>query len=673
MAGESKATVLVVEDDPGVSRLLVLRLERAGYHALVATTAAEALDRIRAEAVDLLLLDQQLPGGVTGLELFAQVRQAGFDVPAILVTGFTADTIVLQSLRAGVFDFVPKTPDYLDYLLPSIDRVLNKRRTEFQLVESEARLASIVRSALDAVLTVDEQHRIHVFNPAAEQMFALPVAEAAGQPVERLLPAWADREWGDRPRPSAAPGERIERWETEGVRADGSRFPVEVSVSWVEANRRRFWTCVARDISERKRAQEERERLIREQAARREAEDARQRIQAVAKENSRLYEELRRIDRLKDEFLAMLAHELRNPLAPIRNALHLLRLEPRGLPPPVSDNLGIIERQVGHLVRLVDDLLDVSRISEGKIQLQKEPTDLAAVVTRALESSGPLIAARRHSSTVKLPQEPLPVTGDPVRLVQVLSNLLNNAAKYTPEGGRIDLLVEREGETAVLRVRDNGMGIPREMLPRLFNPFEQSERTLDRAEGGLGIGLTLVKRLTEMHGGTVEARSEGPGKGSEFVVRLPLDQQAAVGLPAPQKKTATGPAAGRKRVLVVDDNPDSTKTLTQLIEVLGHEVRNASDGPGALARAEAFSPEIVILDIGLPGMDGYEVCRQLRAMPAAGKSVIIALTGYGSPEDREESEKAGFDAHLVKPVDLEELKHLLAQPLELLRQTPRRG
>ncbi|MFO0845599.1 MAG: response regulator, partial [Gemmataceae bacterium] len=612
-----------------------------------------------------------LPGGANGLDLYAQIKELGLDIPAILVTGFTGDAIVLQSFRAGLYDFVPKTPDYLDYLLPTIERVLKKRRTETMLVESEARLGSIIRSALDAVLTVDETQQVGVFNPAAEQMFGLKAEDIHSKPIQQILPAWrgtngwAQKDDGEAPRP----GEAIEHWETEGVRADGTRFPVELSVSWVEANRRRFWTCFARDITERKRAQEQRENLIREQAARKEAEAARARLEAVIEENTRLYRELQQVDRLKDEFLAMLAHELRNPLAPIRNALELIHLEDPPPPPGVRENLEIIDRQVTHLVRLVGDLLDVSRISQGKIVLQKEPLDVADVVARALETSQPLVAARRHSLRVALPEGPLPVEGDLVRLVQVLANLLNNAAKYTPEGGRLELVVERVDDQAMLRVRDNGVGIPREMQPRLFDLFTQSDRTLDRAEGGLGVGLTLVRRLTEMHGGAVEARSEGQGRGSEFVVRLPLSGRAVRSpAAAPEPPPSPPPSGQRRRVLAVDDNRDSAKTLTRILQVLGHEVRTAHDGEEALSLAEQFSPEIVLLDLGLPGMDGLEVARRLRASGSFGGTVLIALTGYGSPEDRAHSREAGFNAHLVKPVDLEALKTLLAQPLELLRR-----
>lgn len=658
MPDSPKATVLIVEDDPGVAKLLQLRLDRAGYQVQVATNAEEALELVRGQPIELMLLDQNLPRGVSGLELYQQVKEAGFDIPAILVTGFQGEGIVLQSFRAGVYDFVPKTTDYLDYLLPTIDRVLKKRHTEFQLMESEARLGSIVRSALDAVLTVDEGLRVGLFNPAAEQMFGVGSAAAVGQPIQKLLPAWtgdngmSQKQEGKGEGPK--PGGQIERWETEGVRADGGRFPVELSVSWVEANKRRFWTCFARDVSDRVKAQEERERLIREQAARKEAEEARTRLEALLAENSRLYKELQQTDRAKDEFLAMLSHELRNPLSPIRNALELIRLEDSARPED-RENWEVIDRQVSYLTRLVEDLLDVSRIQQGKVVLQKERTDAGAIVARAVESTRPLIDARRHTLAVSLPAEELPLDGDVVRLVQVLANLLNNAAKYTPEGGRITVTVGRVKDLVEVRVRDTGVGIPADLIHRLYDPFTQSKRTLDRSAGGLGIGLTLVRRLTEMHGGTVEAKSDGHGLGSEFVVRLPL----AAGAGPKAAVAVRPPSRVKRRILLVDDHRDSARTLARLLTVLGHEVEVRHDGAAAVAAAREYLPEVVLLDIGLPGKDGYQVARELRADAAFARTVLIALTGYGSAEDRQLSREAGFNAHLVKPVDLKALTEAL--------------
>jgi PAS domain S-box-containing protein len=654
---DERFTLLIVEDDTGAASFRQARLERAGYHVEVAADAASALSVLKTAHVDLLLLDQNLAGGVSGLDLYRQIKAAGFDLPAVLVTASGGDTVLLESLRAGIYDFVPKTPDHVNYLIPTVERVLKKRQTEFQLVESEARLACIIRGATTAILVVEEDQRLSLWNPAAERMFGCPAEQALGQPVARFLPEW---------KAVKTPGpEGAQSLEMDGVRADGQHFPVELAVSWMETPGHRFWTGLARDIRDRKHAQHERERLIREQAARLEAEAAHAHMAEVAQENARLYDELRQADHLKDEFLAMLAHELRNPLAPIRNALHLIRLS---VPHPSADeaeSLAIIGRQVNHLVRLVDDLLDVSRISQGKIHLHKEEVDLADVVGRGVESSKPLIDARRHQLAVTMPPGLLLVEGDIVRLVQVVANLLNNAAKYTPECGRIELTLERESQPegrpnyVKLRVRDNGVGIPAEVLPRLFDLFTQCERTLDRADGGLGIGLTLVRRLTEMHGGSVEACSAGPGQGSEFVVRLPLLAEASQSRATAETGQPSAPGADKLRVLVVDDNRDSAATLAGLLRLLGCDVRIAYDGVRALPLAAEFIPALILLDIGLPGLNGYQVARRLRADQCLGEFTLVALTGYGGPADRQQSQEAGFNAHLVKPIDLELLKQLL--------------
>jgi two-component system CheB/CheR fusion protein len=372
-------------------------------------------------------------------------------------------------------------------------------------------------------------------------------------------------------------------------------------------------------------------------------------------------EELEQASRRKDEFLAMLAHELRNPLAPIRNALHVVQMRGQERRQAVRQAWEMIERQVEVLVRLVDDLLDVSRISRGKINLQKQPVDVATLVARAVEGSRPLIEARRHDLKVALPDESIWVEADPIRMAQVLWNLLNNAAKYTPEGGRIWLTAAKEGSEAVLRVRDTGMGIPPEMLPKMFDLFTQAERTLDRAEGGLGIGLTLVRRLTEMHNGVVEAFSAGPGEGSEFVVRLPLlpdvSPAAAAHEPDSGKRAK---AAVTHRILVVDDNRDSANSLAMLLRLVGHDVHTTHDGRQAIVAAATYRPDLVLLDIGLPGMDGFTVARHLRSQPELAGVVLVALTGYGSDEDRRQAQAAGFDHHMVKPVNFDALHELLS-------------
>ncbi|HYH65070.1 MAG TPA: ATP-binding protein, partial [Urbifossiella sp.] len=379
----------------------------------------------------------------------------------------------------------------------------------------------------------------------------------------------------------------------------------------------------------------------------------------------RAEEALREADRRKDEFLATLAHELRNPLSPVRNALHILK-QP-GVDAAAAGRLReMMERQVGHMARMVEDLLDVSRITRGKVELRKEVVDLAAVVASTLEATRPLVADRRQELTVDLPAEPVRLEADPARLEQVLANLLNNAVKYTDPGGRVWLTARREGGEVVLRVRDTGAGIAADMLPRIFEPFVQADRVLHQSQGGLGIGLTLVRRLVEMHGGSVTAHSDGPGKGSEFVVRLPLGKEEG-GRRKEEPESAPVPPSSfplppSRSVLVVDDNVDAAESLALLLRMKGHEVRVAHDGLAALAAVEAAPPDLVLLDIGMPGMDGYEVARRLRERPGLEHLPLVAMTGWSQDEDRRRSREAGFDHHLVKPVEPAVLYQLLAEP-----------
>jgi signal transduction histidine kinase/integral membrane sensor domain MASE1 len=369
-----------------------------------------------------------------------------------------------------------------------------------------------------------------------------------------------------------------------------------------------------------------------------------------------LAERLRESDRHKDQFLAILAHELRNPLAPVCNALQIMRVSGGD-----SQLLVMMERQVDQLVRLVNDLMEVSRITSGKVELQTEPVELSSVIHSAVETSRPLIEAGDHQLTLSLSAEPLIIEADPVRLAQVVTNLLNNAAQYTNHAGLISLSVTREGAEAVLRVRDTGVGIPKEMLPRVFEMFTQVDCSPGRVHGGLGIGLALVRSLVTMHGGSVQASSGGPGQGSEFTIRLPLAASDLSYIEA--GRTPPGLPVSRtrpRRILVVDDNRDAADSLGMLLRMSGDEVEVAYDGPSALEMAGRHRPAVVLLDIGLPGMDGYEIARRIRARPELAGVVLIALTGWGQDEDRSRSQAAGFDYHMVKPVDLEILQSLLA-------------
>jgi PAS domain S-box-containing protein len=378
---------------------------------------------------------------------------------------------------------------------------------------------------------------------------------------------------------------------------------------------------------------------------------------AVAIENATLLQTLRESDQAKDVFLATLAHELRNPLAPVWNGLSIIKRVP-GDVRRVEQVADMIERQVAQLTRLVDDLLDVSRISRGKIELKKQHTNLVSILGSALETSRPHIEAAQHKLSVRFPDEPTDLQADPVRLAQVFSNLLNNAAKYTRHGGNIDVIVEAQAERFVVRIRDNGSGIPPEMLGKVFSLFTQVTHPAERSQGGLGIGLSLVEGLVRLHGGSVEARSEGVGRGSEFIVYLPRNPYIAPEPPQPTAAAVRAEGSAPRRVLVVDDNRDAAETLADLLRMLGNEVLVAHDGTGALACAPGFKPDVVLLDIGLPDLNGYEVARELRQVPGMRQPRLIALTGWGQHEDKRRAAEAGFDDHWTKPVDPARLQEL---------------
>jgi two-component system CheB/CheR fusion protein len=504
-----------------------------------------------------------------------------------------------------------------------------RRALEAERVQ-RTRLRTALASIADAVITADAQGRVTGLNPTAEQLTGWTADQATGRPLVEVFRTVDEpsRRTDEMALAEVLQKGAILRSSDYIVLAsrDGRSRPVEHCTAPIqEGGRITGMILVFRDVTERFRA---------EQA-------------------------LREADRRKDEFLAMLAHELRNPLAPIVAALQLMKRHRGG--PDLEEDRAMAERQVRHMARLIDDLMDVSRISRGKVVLRKEVVDLKALVARAAETGRPLLEERRHQFAVTLPDAPVLVKADPTRLEQVLTNLLSNASKYTDPGGRIRLTAGREGGWAVVRVRDTGIGIEPRMLPEVFGLFVQVERRLDRSRSGLGIGLSLVKSLVEMHGGSVSAHSEGPGRGSEFVIRLPALERVPKGggRPFMACAEASREMAGR-RILVVDDNVDAADGLGRLLSrVWGQEVRVVYDGPAALVSAESFRPEVVLLDLGLPGMDGYEVARRLRGEPEFADVLLVAVTGWGQDSDRQMSKQAGFDHHLVKPVDLERLRGLL--------------
>jgi len=514
--------------------------------------------------------------------------------------------------------------------------VTTRRRAERDLRRSEEHMRSIVEHVVDGILTIDESGTVETINRAAERLFGYAAREVVGKNVRMLMPEPFQGEHDRYVRSYLETGQAkiigIGR-EVIGRRKDGSTFPMELSVSEFRVAEGRRFTGIVRDVSERRQLEEQ----------------LRQRV-----------EELAEVSRRKSEFMATLAHELRNPLAPIRNSIALLQLKGPQVPELIAAR-DVLDRQVKHMTRLLDDLLDVNRLGRHKLQLRKTRVTLASVLESAVETVQPAILESRHQLVQDLPEAPLVLDADPVRLAQVFSNLLNNAAKYMDPGGRIMLSAAREGSDVLVSVRDEGIGIDRDSLRNVFEMFVQVPVALGRAQGGVGIGLALARGLVELHGGTISAHSDGPGRGSTFSVRLPLalgrPDAAAVSAPTPRR---TPP----RRVLIVDDLRDNADTLAMMLRAAGHEVHVTYDGASAVAAAARLRPEVALLDIGMPGVNGYEACRRIREQPWGRDVLLIAQTGWGQASDREKAVEAGFDRHLLKPVDCATL-------LDLLDELPR--
>lgn len=527
----------------------------------------------------------------------------------------------LAAIRQGDVDALVVGSDI--YTLDSSSAVANRLRQD------------VLAQMKDAVLAFDADDHLVFMNAAAEKQYGKDASATLGRRKDEVFTEiWPD---GERSRAAAAESLRahgVYRGALMHRNTDGTQTHVEMTISALRDIDGKATGClyVIRDITER---------VIADRAL------------------ARTAAALQDADRRKDEFLATLAHELRNPLAPIRNALHIMELSPDA---EVKESArSIIERQLAQLVHLVDDLLDVSRISQGKVELRIELTDVVAAVQDALETSQPVIEAGKHELTLVMPPpRTLFVEADSTRLCQIVANLLNNAAKYTPDGGRIIVTVARQDSTVTVTVEDSGVGIPVALLPRVFDMFAQVDRSMERSQGGLGIGLALVRQLVEMHGGTVEADSQGPGAGSKFTVRLPASNAQPAAEPgiAAHKLHAAG--AQGVRVLVVDDNVDGADTMAQFLGILGYETMTAHDGLTAVSAAASFRPDVVVLDIGLPHLDGHEVARRIRQTPAGREMLLVAVSGWGQAEDRQKSKDAGFDRHFVKPVELETLMDVMA-------------
>jgi PAS domain S-box-containing protein len=491
-------------------------------------------------------------------------------------------------------------------------------------------LASIVKSSNDAIISKSLDGIIQSWNAAAERVFGFTAEQAVGQHISLVIPPDRIAE-EDQIIVRLKAGQRIELYETERIRSDGQRITVSLTISPLKDDSGNVIGAskIARDITDRKRL-----------------EDDLRRLAADLSEN----------DRRKNEFLATLAHELRNPLAPMSNMLEVVKRS-NGDDETLKRAYDTIERQLAQMVRLVDDLLDLNRITHDRLELRRSDVELSSVIQQAVEVARPLIDAAGHNLTVDLPEESIHLYADRARLAQVFGNLLNNSSKYTRPNGQISLSAQRNGNDVQVTVKDDGAGIPTDKLDSIFDMFMQVDRTAERSQGGLGIGLTLVKRLAEMHGGSIEARSAGEGQGSEFVVRLPILQKAAE-----VSSTATDArveSSMQRRILIVDDNKDSADSLAMLLEITGNKTFMAHDGVEAVEAIEKHRPEVVLLDIGLPKLDGYEVCRRVREQPWGKDIVVIALTGWGQEDDRRKSEEAGFNGHLVKPVDYDKLLQLL--------------
>ena len=553
------------------------------------------------------------------------------------LTGLVLNTVIRERDRANrelsegkerLAQRVDERSQELALANRALRRELEERgRYEETLRQNEERFRLLVDGVKDhAIFTLDREGRVVSWNGGAQAVYGYPSAEVLGSHISRF--ATPEDMARDVPGHALARAREAGSHESEGwrVRKDGTRFWAHAHLTALHDTdgQLRGFAKITRDLT------------------------ARRRLEAMQENEQQM-----------NEFLAMLAHELRNPLAAIVNALGLMRDDTPARDP--AELRAVIERQSMHLARIVDDLLDVSRITRGTIVLRKEIVELNGLVAGAVASCRPLIEARRHDVTVEGAPEPVPVAADSTRLAQIVVNLVSNAVKYTPEGGRLAISVARDAGQAVVRVRDSGIGIAPDLLPRIFDLFVQGQRSLDRVEGGLGIGLTIVKRLVELHGGTVAATTRGPGQGSEFSVRLPLARapgavpQLDTSPPAPSAIPRQAP----RQLLVVDDNRDAANTLAAILESMGHEVRTAYNGPEAISLAVAHPPDVVFLDIGLPGLNGYDVARAMRAAPELAGTTLVAFTGYGHDEDRRRVREAGFDHHLIKPAGADQLAKIV--------------
>lgn len=664
-----QTNILVVDDLPEKHLVYETILHDLGSNVVSVYSGAEALKTILQQDFAVILLDVNMPD-MDGFETAKLIRQRkrSASTPIIFLTAFADEVRTAQGYASGAVDYLP-TP-----IVPEILRA--KVRVFVDLFQMRRQTARQAEERAKQLATEDANRRLSFLVDAGAVLgCSLDVEATAHDIVSLPVPLLAEvcvlklnSEFGELRTLIARHGSDV-RPSVEGQTEDVS-IPVEVSEALGRAmtntdfellknksgvilplqGRGRTVAALALFSESNARLYDLNDVTLAEAFASR---------AAVALDNALLHEEIRSVDRQKNDFLSMLAHELRNPLAPIRNAAKLLELRvPEGS--DVKWACNVIDRQIIQMVRLVDDLLDVARITRDKILLHRQPILLSTVIEHAIEASRPEIDSHKHQLSVTLCESPISIDGDLARLTQVFTNLLNNAAKFTQDGGRISVSTNIEGDSAIIRVRDNGIGIPRQMLNSVFNLFTQVDRALDRSTGGLGIGLTLVRRLVEMHEGTVEAQSAGAGSGSEFVVRLPLATMSSKDSTSLTKTSEDQTGIDSRRILVVDDNRDSVQTLSMMLRLMGHETEVATDGLEAIEKARNYQPDVILLDIGLPKLNGYEVCRRIREQSENQNALIVALTGWGQDEDRFKSKEAGFDRHLVKPIELTTLEDLLA-------------
>lgn len=670
-----KVNILVVDDLQEKHVVFRTILDELGQNVVSARSGKEALRYILEMEFAVILLDVNMPD-IDGLETASLIRQykKSAQTPIVFITAYVDELQAKRGYALGAVDYIP-SPVVPEVLRSKVRVFVELFRMNRQLQLRAAEREALARSEAARAAAEEAIHRADYLSEASQLLsrslnlddtIAAVLDLCVPMLGERAILGIPDKDGGVRrleihPAASADDAEVF----TPELRKAADRVVRDKQFRLWSSGSRAAAICPLTAGDEIRGAlailgdsaffDSTRVSLIREFASR----------ASIAMENARLYSAVQEADRRKNEFLAMLAHELRNPLAPIRNAVHIMQGADVA-PARMAWARDVISRQADHMSRLIDDLLDVSRIVQGKVVVKREKLPLATLVERSVESSAPRVAARNQQLHVELPAEPVMLDGDGMRLAQVLSNLINNAAKFSGPGTPITIAAAyADGEVAV-RVRDEGAGIAPEFLPHIFDLFAQADQSLDRSQGGLGIGLTLVKHLVELHGGRVEARSEGTGRGTEVAVFLPARQAAPEAMPelaADAAKTAVR-AGQPQRVLVVDDLAASAETLMTLLEMEGFDVRIAHEGIAALEIAQDFLPDVVLLDIGLPGMNGFEVANRLRTSAGSRDALLIALTGYGEAESRNRSAQAGFDFHMVKPADVNLLLSMLADPQE---------